>query len=324
MNEVILSVKKISVEFDTARGKVSALSDVSFDVYPGEVFALVGESGSGKTTAGRTIMGIYPPTRGEVFFRGERIRASAEESKIALRNREAVGRVELSRFRKDARIFPERLGEIRLERENAKKSLQNDIKLLREEVRRTLLLSKGRAYPGIQMIFQDPHASLNPRMTVGEIVGEGLLISGVKDKGEIDARVDEALMSVGLSPYHKSRRPHEFSGGQKQRIGIARAVIMNPEVIIADEPVSALDASVGAQVINLLWGLAKKRGIAIVFIAHDLSVVRHISDRVGVMYKSRLIEVASTAELFKNPREEYTRSLLAAAPVPDPARYKRW
>ena len=170
----------------------------------------------------------------------------------------------------------------------------------------------------IQMIFQDPIASLNPRMTVREIVSEGLVINGIKDKKYIEEKVYEILELVGLVREHAGRYPHEFSGGQRQRIGISRSVIMNPEMIIADEPISALDVSIQAQVINLLNELRERLGLTILFIAHDLSVVKYFSDRIGVMYFGKMVELASSDELFAHPLHPYTRSLLSAIPLPDP------
>lgn len=174
----------------------------------------------------------------------------------------------------------------------------------------------------IQMIFQDPVASLDPRMTVRDIIAEGLIIQGEKDKDKINEKVYEMLELVGLVREHADRYPHEFSGGQKQRIGIARAVIMQPEMIIADEPVSALDVSIQAQVINLLNDLKEKLGLTILFIAHDLSVVKYFSDRIGVMYFGKMVEMASSDELFAHPLHPYTRSLLSAIPLPDPVSEK--
>ncbi len=174
----------------------------------------------------------------------------------------------------------------------------------------------------MQMIFQDPIASLNPRMTVKEIVAEGLRIAGENNENVINRKVNEALETVGLLPEHASRYPHEFSGGQRQRIGIARALIVVPDFIIADEPISALDVSIQAQVINLLNDLRENLGITILFIAHDLSVVKYFSDRIGVMYYGRMVELTTAEELFKNPLHPYTRSLLSAVPLPDP-RYEK-
>ena len=190
----------------------------------------------------------------------------------------------------------------------------------RDEVRTA---EKSGITTKIQMIFQDPVASLNPRMTVREIIAEGLIISGIRDRKYIDEKVHEILELVGLVREHAGRYPHEFSGGQRQRIGIARALIMNPELLIADEPVSALDVSVQAQVINLLNELRERLGLTILFIAHDLSVVKYFSDRIGVMYFGKLVELADSGELFAHPLHPYTRALLSAIPVPDPRAEKK-
>ena len=184
-----------------------------------------------------------------------------------------------------------------------------------EEIR---LAKKDRIMNKMQMIFQDPIASLDPRMTVHDIIAEGLVVRGIRDKKFIDKEVYRVLELVGLVPEHASRYPHEFSGGQRQRIGIARAIILNPQLIIADEPISALDVSIQAHVINLLNELRDKMGLTTLFIAHDLSVVKYFSDRIAVMYYGKIVEMASSDELFKNPLHPYTKSLLSAIPLPDP------
>ena len=193
------------------------------------------------------------------------------------------------------------------------------LKALQKEFKnRCRVAKKSKLITQIQMIFQDPIASLDPRMTVRDIIAEGLIINGITDKDYINEKVYEILEMVGLVREHADRYPHEFSGGQRQRIGIARAVIMQPEMIIADEPISALDVSIQAQVINLLNDLRDRLGLTILFIAHDLSVVKYFSDRIGVMYFGKMVELADSDELFKNPLHPYTKSLLSAIPLPDP------
>ena len=195
--------------------------------------------------------------------------------------------------------------------------------LKKEFNNRCRVAKKSKLITQIQMIFQDPIASLDPRMTVRDIIAEGLLINGITDKDYINEKVYEILETVGLVREHADRYPHEFSGGQRQRIGIARAVIMQPEMIIADEPISALDVSIQAQVINLLNDLRERMGLTIMFIAHDLSVVKYFSDRIGVMYFGKMVELADSDELFKNPLHPYTKSLLSAIPLPDPVYEKQ-
>jgi len=198
------------------------------------------------------------------------------------------------------------------------------LKALRKEyANRCRVAKKSKLITQIQMIFQDPIASLDPRMTVRDIIAEGLVIKGITDKKYINEKVYEILETVGLVREHADRYPHEFSGGQRQRIGIARAVIMQPEMIIADEPVSALDVSIQAQVINLLNDLRQRLGLTILFIAHDLSVVKYFSDRIGVMYFGKMVELADSDELFRNPLHPYTKSLLSAIPLPDPVYEKQ-
>jgi oligopeptide transport system ATP-binding protein len=201
------------------------------------------------------------------------------------------------------RLLTESKGEIFFDGQDVTKMNASQIRRLRREM---------------QIIFQDPFASLNPRMTVGDIVGEPLRIHGLAKGKEVDDKVRELLQLVGLRPYHANRFPHEFSGGQRQRIGVARALAVNPKFIVCDEPVSALDVSIQAQVINLLEDLQQKFGLTYLFIAHDLSVVRHISTRVAVMYVGKIVELADRDALYENPLHPYTQALLSAIPIPDP------
>ena len=201
---------------------------------------------------------------------------------------------------------------------------EEKINALNKQYKKELhIAKKSKIVTSIQMIFQDPIGSLNPRMTVEEIISEGLIVKGIKDKKYIQKRVYEVLDLVGLVKEHSTRYPHEFSGGQRQRIGIARSIIMEPDMIIADEPVSALDVSIQAQVINLLNDLRDRLGLTILFIAHDLSVVKYFSDRIGVMYFGKMVELASSDELFMHPLHPYTKSLLSAIPLPDPEYEKK-
>ncbi|MBZ0299693.1 MAG: ATP-binding cassette domain-containing protein [Anaerolineae bacterium] len=268
-DNVILEVKNLKLHFPIYRGlfqrlvgHVRAVDGVSFTLRDGEVMGLVGESGCGKTTVGRTILRLYDPTEGEIWYH----RTTGELIDLATLN-------------------------------------QKQMKRLRREMR---------------MIFQDPFSSLNPRLTVRDIIGEPLEIHGVAHGKEAEQRVAELMESVGLNPALMRRYPHEFSGGQRQRIGLARTLSLNPRLIIADEPVSALDVSVQAQVLNLLQELQRRLGLTLVFIAHDLSVVEHISDRIAVMYVGKIMEMADTPELLSHPLHPYTEALLSAVPPADP------
>ena len=302
--EVLLSVRELQQYFKMGKRELKAVDKVSFDVYKGEVFGLVGESGCGKTTTGRSIIRLYDITGGSVYYKGERICAGTRGYKDAIK-----------KARKDfeeQKISKEELEvTIAQNRAEMKAAVKDHKKWSRTK-------SKNQLTNEIQMIFQDPVSSLDPRMTGREIIAEGLIIRGIKDKKYIDEQVYKILETVGLVKEHATRYPHEFSGGQKQRIGIARAVIMNPKLIIADEPISALDVSIQAQVINLLHELSQKMGLTVLFIAHDLAVVKYFSDRIAVMYYGKIVELGTSDELFAHPFHPYTRSLLSAIPLPDP------
>ena len=257
--EKLLSVRNLKRHFDLGKGTtLKAVDGISFDIIKGETFGLVGESGCGKSTAGRTIMGLYNATEGEVLFKGKNVHEAKGDEKD---------------------------------------------KMIRS----------------MQMIFQDPYASLNPRSTVMEIIAEPLEVHGVyKDKEQLRNRIIELLESVGLNRDHANRYPHEFSGGQRQRIGIARALALDPDFIIADEPISALDVSVQASVVMLLQKLQKEKGLTYLFIAHDLSMVKYISSRIAVMYLGNMVELTTSESLYEKPLHPYTQALLSAIPIPDP------
>jgi len=268
-DNIILEVKDLKLHFPIHRGllqrvvgHVKAVDGVSFKLRDGEVLGLVGESGCGKTTVGRTILRLYDPTSGEIWYQrpnGERV--------------------------------------------NLADITQKQMNPLRRDMR---------------MIFQDPFSSLNPRLTVKDIISEPLEIHNIAHGKEAERRVGELMESVGLNPALMRRYPHEFSGGQRQRIGLARTLSLNPRLIVADEPVSALDVSVQAQVLNLLQELQKRLGLTLIFVAHDLSVVEHISDRIAVMYVGKIVEMADTDELLRHPLHPYTEALLSAIPPADP------
>ena len=265
MSEILLSVKNLRQHFKISRKfTFKAVNGVSFDIRAGETFGLVGESGSGKTTIGRSIIRLYDPTDGEIFFNGKKISGTLDK--------------------------------------------ETD-KMLRKNM---------------QMVFQDPMSSLNPRRKIGDTIGEGLDIHGLySDTAERNALISEILRKVGLSPAHAERYPQQFSGGQRQRVGLARALIMKPKLIIADECISALDVSIQAQVVNLMKDIQAETHCAYLFIAHDLSMVKYISDRIGVLHKGYLVETGTTREIFSEPAHPYTRSLLSAVPQPNPAVERR-
>ena len=343
-NEVLLKVDHLCQYFRMGRKDLKAVDDVSFEIKKGEAFGLVGESGCGKTTTGRSIIKLYDITSGNVYFKGQRVGAGTRSYKDAIKKAKAdlkEGKITkeecaeivsknklLIRDAKsdhkevDKQHSAAMVAALNKEYDEKFKEAEGDVeklKVLKKEYKNKLRVAKkSKLITQIQMIFQDPIASLDPRMTVRDIIAEGLIINGVTDKEYINQKVYEILETVGLVREHADRYPHEFSGGQRQRIGIARAVVMQPEMIIADEPISALDVSIQAQVINLLNDLRDQLGLTILFIAHDLSVVKYFSDRIGVMYFGKMVELADSDELFKNPLHPYTRSLLSAIPLPDP------
>lgn len=258
MTEPIVRVENLSKYFKVDKGMLHAVDGIDLEIMAGETFGLVGESGCGKSTTGRTMLRLYEPTSGKMYFEG-----------------------------KDIFTYN-----------------KSQMKEIRKEM---------------QMIFQDPYASLDPRMTVEEIVSEPLEIYKIGSRKQRREKVIELLQLVGLSSEHAQRFPHEFSGGQRQRIGIARALALDPKFIICDEPISALDVSIQAQVVNLLKDLQTRLGLTLLFIAHDLSMVRYISDRVAVMYLGQVMEVAESEELYQRPLHPYTKALLSAIPIADPA-----
>lgn len=256
-DNILVKVDNVSKHFHTAGGVVKAVNNVSFEIAKGETVGLVGESGCGKSTLGRTLMGIYQPTEGKIYFNNEEINIKKAKDRYKY----------------------------------AKKA---------------------------QMIFQDPYASLNPRMTVGSIISEGMEIHNMYTPEKRKERVGELLDLVGLNKEYANRFPHEFSGGQRQRIGIARALAIEPEFLICDEPISALDVSIQSQIINLLIDLQKRLGLTYLFIAHDLDIVRYISDRIVVMYLGHVVEIGESDEVYSNALHPYSQALLSAVPIPDP------
>jgi oligopeptide/dipeptide ABC transporter ATP-binding protein len=266
---VILDVKNLKMYFPIRQGffqrvvgHVKAVDGVSFFIRENEVLGLVGESGCGKTTVGRTVLRLYNPTAGQIWY-----------------TKHGGERVDVAQIS------------------------QKEMKPLRREMR---------------MVFQDPFSSLNPRLTVKDIIGEPLVIHGVAKGREMEDRVAVLMTAVGLDPNYMQRYPHEFSGGQRQRISLARTLSLSPRLIIADEPVSALDVSVQAQVLNLLQRLQDDLGLTLLFVAHDLSVVEHVSDRIAVMYVGKIVEMAETTELLSHPLHPYTECLISAVPPADP------
>ena len=333
-NNIELSVRHLKQYFKFGHGKnafiTKAVNDVSFDIKKGECFGVVGESGCGKTTTGRTLIRLYKATSGSVYFKGYRIAAGNEYNQTAIKEKKAEAKAQIKELKKElaeksqslddadknalTAEYNEKIADVQANlkcfiREQKEKMAQHNYDSKHVDKK---LMSK------MQMIFQDPVDSLDPRMTVEDIIQEGLHIQKQYNRFENSQKVKDALVKVGLLPEYASRYPHEFSGGQRQRIGIARALIMNPDFLICDEPISALDVSIRAQIINLLNNLKDEMGLTIMFIAHDLSVVKYFCDRIAVMYFGSIVELASSDELFKHPLHPYTKALLSAIPKPDP------
>ncbi len=292
-NDILVQVDHLTKYFPVkgTRGPgVQAVEDVSLFIKRGETLGLVGESGCGKTTLGRTILRLHEPTSGAILYDGVPI---YEHEYPFDRQTVTVKDPDGSEHQRP-----------HLVRKSVPKAKAVDMLPYRRKM---------------QIIFQDPSASLDPRMTVGEIIGEALDIHKLcASKAERTERIKELLSMVGLNTEHANRYPHEFSGGQQQRVGIARALAVKPEFIVCDEPISALDVSIQSQVVNMLEDMQHDLGLTYLFIAHDLSVVRHISNRIGVMYLGTLVELAESYELNRNPIHPYTKTLLSAVPVPDP------
>lgn len=286
-NDYLLEVEHLKQYFPVHQGfstiPLKAVDDISFAIRPGETLGLVGESGCGKTTVGRTLLRLYQPTAGKITFDGNVLFDSGEQ------------------YDENGKMIVDA---------NGKPVMGKKVDVNMMPYRKEM-----------QMVFQDPYSSLNPRMTVEDIIGEPLDVHKLyRNKKERREKILDLMELVGLNAEHAMRYAHEFSGGQRQRIGIARALAVNPKFIVCDEAVSALDVSIQAQVVNMFEELQEKLGVAYLFIAHDLLVVHHISDRIAVMYLGKMMEIADADELNANPIHPYTLSLLSAVPDPETAR----